>query len=109
MLLLGVSDLVFKQEIISEYYTSNHVLHKAYFECMNLTLEDIINGGKGNAGLIGRMISTIFSKITGETAAIIIMIALFVLCLFIFYGVELMAALRKKMLTGRKWRIHIGK
>ncbi len=96
LLLLGVSDLVFKQEIISEYYTSNHVLHKAYFECMNLTLEDIINGGKGNAGLIGRMISTIFSKITGETAAIIIMIALFVLCLFIFYGVELMAALRKK-------------
>lgn len=95
-LLLGVSDLVFKQEIISEYYTSNHVLHKAYFECMNLTFGDIINGGKGNAGLIGRMISTVFSKVTGETAAIVIMIALFVLCLFIFYGIELMAALRKR-------------
>ncbi len=95
-LLLGISDLLFKQEIISEYYTSNHVLHKNYFECMNLTLDDVINGGKGNAGIAGRLISTVFSKITGETAAVVIMIALFVLCLFIFYGIELMAALRKR-------------
>lgn len=95
-MLLGISDLLFKEEIISEYYTSNHVLHKNYFECMNLTFDNIINGGKGNAGILGRMISTIFAKIAGETAAIVIMIALFVLCLFIFYGVEMMAALRKR-------------
>lgn len=95
-LLLGISDLLFKQEIISEYYTSNHVLHKNYFECMNLTFEDVLNGGKGNAGIVGRLLGTVFSKITGETAAVVIMIALFVLCLFIFYGIELMAALRKR-------------
>lgn len=95
-MLLGVSDLLFNEEIISEYYTSNHVLHKNYFECMNLTFDNIMNGGKGNAGIIGRFISTVFSKVTGETAAIVIMIALFVLCLFIFYGIELMAVLRKR-------------
>lgn len=95
-LLLGISDLIFKQEIISEYYTSNNVLHKDYFECINMTFEDIMDGGKGNAGILGRIISTVFSKVTGETAAVVIMIALFVLSLFIFGGIELMAALRRK-------------
>ncbi len=95
-LLLGISDLLSGQEIISEYYTSNHVLHKKYFECMDLTLNDVLNGGKGSAGLLGRFISSIFSGITGEVGAIVVMIALFILCLFIFHGMEFMAAIRKK-------------
>jgi len=95
-LLLGISDLLFKQEIISEYYTSNHVLHKKYFECMDLTLGDVLSNGKGSAGILGRVAGSIFSKVTGETGAVIIMLALFLLCMFIFYGMELMAALRKR-------------
>ncbi len=95
-LLLGISDLLSGQEIISEYYTSNHVMHKKYFECMDLTLGDVIKNGKGNPGLLGRFISSLFSKITGETCAVIIMTALFILCLFIFHGMEFMAALRKR-------------
>ena len=95
-LLLGISDLLSGQEIILEYYTSNHVMHKKYFECMDLTFNDMLNGGKGNPGILGRCISSIFSRLTGETGAVIIMIALFILCLFIFYGMEFMAALRKR-------------
>ena len=95
-LLLGISDLLSGQEIISEYYTSNHVMHKKYFECMDLTLGDVIKSGKGNPGMLGRFISSLFSKITGETCAVIIMMALFILCLFIFHGMEFMAALRKR-------------
>lgn len=95
-LLLGISDLLSGQEVISEYYTSNHVMHKKYFECMDLTLGDVIKNGKGNPGLLGRFISGLFSKITGETCAVIIMMALFILCLFIFHGMEFMAAVRKR-------------
>lgn len=95
-LMLGISDLLSGQEIITEYYTSNHVMHKKYFECMDLTLGDMVVKGKGNPGILGRFISTIFSKIIGETGAVVIMMALFVLCLFIFHGIEFMAALRKR-------------
>lgn len=95
-LMLGISDLLSGQEIITEYYTSNHVMHKKYFECMDLTLGDVVVKGKGNPGILGRVISTIFSKITGEVGAVVIMMALFVLCLFIFHGIEFMAALRKR-------------
>lgn len=95
-LMLGISDLLSGQEIITEYYTSNHVMHKKYFECMDLTLGDMVVKGKGNPGIFGRVISTIFSKITGEVGAVVIMMALFVLCLFIFHGIEFMAALRKR-------------
>ncbi len=95
-LMLGISDLLSGQEIITEYYTSNHVMHKKYFECMDLTLGDMVEKGKGNPGILGRLISSIFSKITGEVGAVVIMMALFVLCLFIFHGIEFMAALRKR-------------
>ncbi len=95
-LVLGISDLLSGQEIITEYYTSNNVMHKKYFECMDLTLSDMVEKGKGNPGILGRIISSIFSKITGEVGAVIIMMALFVLCLFIFHGIEFMAALRKR-------------
>ena len=47
---------------------------------MDLTLGDMVVEGKGNPGILGRVISTIFSKITGEVGAVVIMMALFVLC-----------------------------
>ena len=95
-LLLGITDLLFKQEIMSEYYTSNHVMHPKYFECVNLTLGDVLSKGKANAGMVGRLISSIFSKVIGETGAVVIMLALLILSLFVFNGMELMAALRKR-------------
>ena len=95
-LMLGISDLLSGQEIITEYYTSNHVMHKKYFECMDLTLGDMVEKGKGSPGILGRFISSIFSKITGEVGAVVIMMALFVLCLFIFHGIEFMASLRRR-------------
>lgn len=62
-LLLGITDLLFKQEIMSEYYTSNHVMHPKYFECVNLTLGDVLSKGKANAGMVGRLISSIFQRL----------------------------------------------
>ncbi len=95
-LLLGITDILFKQELMSEYYSSHKVMHKGYFDCMNLTLEDVFKSGRTSAGMLGRAISSIFTKITGEVGAVIIMFALFLLCLFIFNGVELMAAIRRR-------------
>ena len=92
----AITDLITKKEVITEYYTSNHVLHRGYFDCMNLTLEDVLESGKSSGGLIGRWISSLLSKICGNVGACILLFALLILCLFVFEGVEIMAALRKR-------------
>ncbi|MDY5181645.1 hypothetical protein, partial [Butyribacter sp.] len=94
--LSAITDLLTQKEIITEYYTSNHVLHHGYFECMNLTLEDVLESGKSSGGLIGRGISTLLSGICGDVGACILLFMLLILCLFIFEGIEIMAALRKR-------------
>lgn len=94
--LAAITDIFTKKEVITEYYTSNHVMHPGYFDCMNLTLEDVLEGGKTSGGLIGRIVSSLLSKVCGNVGACILLFALLILCLFIFEGIELMAALRKR-------------
>lgn len=93
---LGLCDLIFAQQIITEYYTSNHVMHPAYTECMYLTCEDVMTQGKFNGGLVGRAVSSIFSVVIGKIGAGFILFALLVLCVYIFYGVEIMRMIRKR-------------
>ena len=96
VLLLGLTDLLLEPEIITEYYTSNHVLHHGYFECMGMTLDDVLNKGKATGGLIGRGIANVFSFALGKVGSCILMIALFLLSLFVFNGIEIMRAIRKR-------------
>ena len=93
---LGLCDLLFQQQIITEYYTTNHVMHPAYADCMFRTCKDVMDKGKGNAGLIGRAVGTIFSGLIGKIGAVFILLALLVLCIYIFYGMEMMRMLRKR-------------
>lgn len=96
LLLLGLTDNLIKPEIITEYYTSNHVLHSAYFECMSMTLDDVLHSGRVTGGLIGRAVSNLFSLALGRIGACILMFALLFLSLYIFNGIELMRAIRKR-------------
>ena len=93
---LGLCDLLFQQQIITEYYTTNHVMHPAYADCMFRTCKDVMEKGKGNAGLIGRAVGTIFSSLIGKIGAVFILLALLILCIYIFYGMEMMRMLRKR-------------
>lgn len=94
--LLGLSDRIFEKQIITEYYTSNHVLHRDYFECMFLTCKNVMEKGKFNGGLLGRAVGSVFSQFIGKVGAVVILFVLLLLCLYIFYGVELMGMLRKR-------------
>ena len=94
--MLAITDLLTGKEIITEYYTSNHVLHHGYFECMNLTLQDVLESGKSSGGLIGRWISSLLTKVCGSVGACILLFALLLLSFFVFEGIEIMAALRKR-------------
>ncbi len=105
-LMLGITDIIFKKQIMSEYYSSNRVMHHG-LDCVNLTLEDVLADGRASSGMIGRAASGLFSFFTGhsgfasQAAAILIMAALLVLCLFIFSVWEILGGLRKKRERGR--------
>ena len=63
---------------------------------MNLTLQDVLESGKSSGGLIGRWISSLLTKVCGSVGACILLFALLLLSVFVFEGIEIMAALRKR-------------
>ena len=97
LVLLGaLTELIFQQEILTEYFTSNHVLHHEYFKCLYRSLEDVAKHGKGSGGIIGRGIGTALSSVIGKGGAAVVLLGLILLCAYIFHGLEMMASLRKK-------------
>ena len=96
LMLLALTDLIMGKQIITEYYTSNNVLHKGYTECMYLTCEDVLKFGKLSGGLLGRGISTLFSKIIGKAGAGVIQFSLLLFFAYVFYGVEMMGMIRRR-------------
>ncbi len=94
--LMGLSDLIFGRQIITEYYISNHVFHKGYFDCMYLSCHDVVSKGKFNGGLLGRAVAALFSSVIGKVGAVIVIFALLLLFLYIFYGVEMMGVIRRR-------------
>lgn len=97
MLALGsLIELLFHHDILTEYYTSNHVLHRNYFECLYLSFQDVAKSGKGSGGIIGRFIGDILSSVIGKWGAAAVLTAVLLLCAYIFYGLEMMASLRKR-------------
>lgn len=89
-------ELLFPREILTEYFTTNHVLHRNYFECMYMSLRDVAKGGKGSGGIIGRAVGDALSSVIGKWGAAAVLFAVVLLCIYIFYGLEWMASLRKR-------------
>lgn len=94
--LLGLTDILFHQNVITDYYRNVNVLHKGYFNCMFRTCDKVISRGKWSGGLLGRGIDIAFSSIFGKVGAAVIILALFLLCVYVFYGMEFMRHLRKR-------------
>lgn len=96
VLLGALTELIFQQEILTEYFTSNHVLHHEYFKCLYMSLEDVAKHGKSSGGIIGRGIGTALSSVIGKGGAAVVLLGMILLCAYIFHGLEMMASLRKK-------------
>ena len=97
LLLLGAfTELILRQEILTEYFTSNHVLHHDYFQCLYMSLEDVAKHGKGSGGLVGRGIGNALSSFLGKGGAAAVLLGLLLLSAYIFHGLEMMASLRKR-------------
>lgn len=97
LILLGaLTELILRPEILTEYFTSNHVLHHDYFQCLYMSLEDVAKYGKGSGGIIGRGIADGLSALIGKAAPEAVLFGLILLSVYIFHGLEMMASLRKR-------------
>lgn len=97
LILLGaLTELILRPEILTEYFTSNHVLHHDYFQCLYMSLEDVAKYGKGSGGIIGRGIADGLSALIGKGGAGAVLFGLILLSVYIFHGLEMMASLRKR-------------
>ncbi|MBR1740322.1 MAG: hypothetical protein IJ733_00335, partial [Lachnospiraceae bacterium] len=94
--LSALTDLIFNNDTIYEYYKINHVTHTGYFDAMFLACKNVMEWGRFNGGLVGRAFGAIFSVILGRVGATLILFALFFFFVYIFYGIEAMAKLRKR-------------
>jgi S-DNA-T family DNA segregation ATPase FtsK/SpoIIIE len=96
LLLDALKELLLPGEILTEYFTSNRVLHKDYFQCLYLSFEDVATKGKGSGGIIGRTIGDVLTSIFGKGGAAVMLFGLLLLAAYIFHGLELMASLRRR-------------
>ncbi len=94
--LASLVELVFQREILTEFYTSNYVLHRNYFECLYRSLEDVSKMGRMSGGIVGRFVGDILSMLIGKGGAAAVLFAVLLLCLYIFHGLEMMTKLRKR-------------
>jgi len=97
LIFLGAfTELIFHQEILTEYFTSNHVLNHDYFKCLYMSLEDVAGHGKASGGIIGRGIGDGLAAVLGKGGAAVVLLGLLLICAYIFHGLEMMASLRKR-------------
>lgn len=97
LIFLGAfTELIFHQEILTEYFTSNHVLNHDYFKCLYMSLEDVAGHGRASGGIIGRGIGDGLAAVLGKGGAAAVLLGLLLICAYIFHGLEMMASLRKR-------------
>ena len=97
LIFLGAfTELIFHQEILTEYFTSNHVLNHDYFKCLYMSLEDVAVHGRASGGIIGRGIGDGLAAVLGKGGAAVVLLGLLLICAYIFHGLEMMASLRKR-------------
>lgn len=96
LLLAAMTDLLTDAKLLTEYYQSNHALHSKGAESIMLALSDTLHYGKAGGGLVGHLVSYAFVAVLGKIGAGFLIFALFCVCIYIFYGVELMQHLRKR-------------
>lgn len=94
--LLTLSHLLFNKDTIIEYYKINHTSNKNFFACMYASCDNVMRWGKFNGGILGEAFGSLFSKMLGRVGAVLIVFGLLCLFGYIFYGVEMMAKLRKR-------------
>lgn len=96
LLLSALTDLISGAKVLTEYYQENYALHRNGAGSVYMALSDSLHLGKTGGGLLGRLISSGLVAVLGKIGAGFIIIALLCVCIYLFYGVEMMQHLRKR-------------
>ena len=96
LLLSALTDLIGGAKVLSEYYQANYALHRNGAASVYMALRDSLHLGKTGGGLLGRLISNGLVAVLGKIGAGFIIVALLCVCIYLFYGVEMMQHLRKR-------------
>lgn len=96
LLLSALTDLISGAKVLTEYYQENYALHRNGAGSVYMALSDSLHLGKTGGGLLGRLISSGFVAVLGKIGAGFVIVALLFVCVYLFYGIELMQHLRKR-------------
>lgn len=96
ILLCALTDLITGAKVLTEYYQTNYALHRNGAGSIYMALSDCLHLGKAGGGVLGRLVSSTLVSILGSIGAGFLMAALLLVCIYLFYGVELMQHLRKR-------------
>lgn len=96
LLLSALTDLISGARVLTEYYQENYALHGNGAGSVYVALRDSLHLGKTGGGLLGRLISSGLVAVLGKIGAGFVIIALLCVCIYLFYGVEMMQYLRKR-------------
>ena len=89
-------ELMIPGVIITEYYKMNQNIAQNYFDCLYLSFQDVSVKGKASGGILGRFLGDTLSSVIGRWGAALVFFAVILLCLYLFYGLEMLTALRKR-------------
>lgn len=91
----GFIQIITDEEVLSEYIETRRVLHGTG-EAFILALKDLAAGGKANGGMIAEFFISHESRYVGTAATVLIQVAVMMISVFVFYGTDAMAHIRKK-------------
>lgn len=94
--LSGITGLLSKGKVITEYYEDNHEKYHGYLKCIDMTFRDVMAHGKTTGGIIGRWIETILKSVLGSVGAGVLLVLLLLLFTYLFIGMELMGKIRRR-------------
>ncbi len=89
-------ELLLPGVVLTEYYKLNQGVTENYFECLYASFQDVAIKGKASGGILGRFIGNALSSVIGRWGAAAVLVAVILLCLYLFYGLEMLTALRKR-------------
>lgn len=94
--LAALTDLMAGSKVLSEFYQENRALHRNTMDCVYLALKATLQHGMGSGGMFGRWITQALTALLGSVGAGAVLVALLLVSFYVFYGIEMMAMLRKR-------------
>ncbi|MCH5268428.1 MAG: DNA translocase FtsK 4TM domain-containing protein [Lachnospiraceae bacterium] len=94
--LMGLSDLLIGNKILTDYYQQFHKSGSGVGKSITQAFAETLHHGKWSGGVVGRGINHVFTALLGNVGSGCVLIALLLIAVYAFYGMEWMAMLRKR-------------